>query len=591
MPVTSGAYYDFHSDSPESIRAKRKMIDTMLEQAADYKPLGHWSAALAQAMQGLVGGMGVYNLSQEEKDAKEAGKTSVKALFGGGTPAASESDVMAPAAPELTPPAPRAPIQPAPRVQAPTPADTSPALAGSSAPVGHDFVGPIVNGDRPYGRYGVMGKLIPSYTKEVLGEEMAPADFLTNPQAQEAVAKALGLGAVPQSMASPGASPPITSAPPGGAPVPAPPIPATSGLPTGAPAAPVLPGAAMPPVPPLPGGRPTAAAVWAERAGRDPAPPAIEPFMQSAGKENPNFVTILMSDAASPKSKELAYEALLKRAGELRTAATPLTQPEITERANKEATAQNAIYEAEKTRREVNKSRTGSEAAEAAHALLNQARQFPVDFGKQAFERGTGTYIGQQTPIWENFLGGVFGQVGQGVSEVRSMIEGGARPGQIQDALKGVQANMTALLGPMMRGPGSQSNYEVQQIESAIGALAKSTSVEDFNARLDRLETSVEALITRHGDPVKIMHTMAGPRSPNAPETAEAASERMNKEDAEKRAGTIAGVRALLPEMLGGYPKAAAPIEAPGPDYINRTRKGDMDERKAALRRAMLGAR
>jgi hypothetical protein len=41
--------------------------------------------------------------------------------------------------------------------------------------------------DRPYGRYQVMGKNIPSWTQAALGQPMSPADFLANPDAQDAV--------------------------------------------------------------------------------------------------------------------------------------------------------------------------------------------------------------------------------------------------------------------------------------------------------------------------------------------------------------------------------------------------------------------
>jgi hypothetical protein len=43
--------------------------------------------------------------------------------------------------------------------------------------------------DRAYGKYQVMGNNIPQWTKEVLGTPLTPAQFLSNPQAQEAVYK------------------------------------------------------------------------------------------------------------------------------------------------------------------------------------------------------------------------------------------------------------------------------------------------------------------------------------------------------------------------------------------------------------------
>jgi hypothetical protein len=46
------------------------------------------------------------------------------------------------------------------------------------------------SGDRAYGKYQVMGANIPKWTEEVLGRKMTRQEFLNDPQAQEAVAKA-----------------------------------------------------------------------------------------------------------------------------------------------------------------------------------------------------------------------------------------------------------------------------------------------------------------------------------------------------------------------------------------------------------------
>lgn len=48
--------------------------------------------------------------------------------------------------------------------------------------------GPVTaSGDRAYGKYQVMGANIPSWTKSALGYSLTPEQFLSNPQAQEAV--------------------------------------------------------------------------------------------------------------------------------------------------------------------------------------------------------------------------------------------------------------------------------------------------------------------------------------------------------------------------------------------------------------------
>jgi hypothetical protein len=52
-------------------------------------------------------------------------------------------------------------------------------------------IGPVTQkGNRAYGKYQVMDFNIPSWTKEVLGTSMTPQEFLSNPDAQEAVAAA-----------------------------------------------------------------------------------------------------------------------------------------------------------------------------------------------------------------------------------------------------------------------------------------------------------------------------------------------------------------------------------------------------------------
>jgi hypothetical protein len=51
----------------------------------------------------------------------------------------------------------------------------------------YSAVGPEVRGDRAYGRYQVMGANIPSWTRNALGVELAPEQFLASPEAQDAV--------------------------------------------------------------------------------------------------------------------------------------------------------------------------------------------------------------------------------------------------------------------------------------------------------------------------------------------------------------------------------------------------------------------
>jgi hypothetical protein len=560
----------------------------MLEQAATYKPLGHWSAALAQGFQGLMGGMGINDLRQEEKADRTAAAEPIKAL---GTPGLDDtSPVVPPVAPpamvppELTPPAPptppapRAPIQPAPRVQAPDTAPAMPASAASPNPVGYDFRGPPVNGDRAHGRYGVMGAQVPSYTKEVLGAEMTPDAFLANPQAQDAVAKAMGMEPVPQALAPGGGAAPMPPNVPAGTPMPAAPIPAAGGLPTGP-----APGPLAPPVPAPPGARPIAAAVGAEGASRAPAPPSLAPYLSKAINENAYSKlqwAIANSNTAPPHAVAEAWSGLKARAEELRKSDTPMTREEVTTHAKTQAEAQTAINEAELKRREVLKSRTGPETGSAVEGVIQMARQLPVDYGKEAFERGTGPYISSNEHFYENPLGMLGGQVARGVGELKTAIEGGSPPSVVQDRVKTVQSNLVAILGPSVRAPGAQSNYELQQIEAQAGALARARGVEDYNTRLDDLEKSVSLFLTRFADPVKIMRTVAGPRSANAPETVEAGRTGLASIPA---SGVSAGTIAALRNMVS--PSAPQPTMRGMDAMLPIQEQGKRDK----LKRAMMG--
>src|SRR6185436_11193967 len=148
-PASSGAFYDFRSDTPESTRAKRKMIDAMLEQATTYRPTPHWLGAVAQGLQGLAGGDLIHDLQEQEKADKAAGKAPVTKMFGLDTPAASPDAAGGgaevpmsppPVAPALTPPAPRAPMPP-PAARAYAPPDQGGAPGDV---VGYDYAGPTV---------------------------------------------------------------------------------------------------------------------------------------------------------------------------------------------------------------------------------------------------------------------------------------------------------------------------------------------------------------------------------------------------------------------------------------------------------------
>jgi hypothetical protein len=65
-----------------------------------------------------------------------------------------------------------------------------PAVARNEGSGSYTQLGPVTKtGDRAYGKYQVMGANIPQWSKEVLGFEMTPQQFLAMPEAQEAIAR------------------------------------------------------------------------------------------------------------------------------------------------------------------------------------------------------------------------------------------------------------------------------------------------------------------------------------------------------------------------------------------------------------------
>src|SRR6478736_1520616 len=95
------------------------------------------------------------------------------------------------------------PVKPV--ASADTPDDTAsasafaPAIAGGETsatdPAAYQKLGPVIGpghtlaGDRAYGKYQVMGTNVGPWTQEILGRAMTPQEFLSSPEAQDAVFK------------------------------------------------------------------------------------------------------------------------------------------------------------------------------------------------------------------------------------------------------------------------------------------------------------------------------------------------------------------------------------------------------------------
>lgn len=62
------------------------------------------------------------------------------------------------------------------------------AISGIESSGRYNLLGPVTrDGDRAYGKYQIMGKNVGPWTREVLGREMSPQEFASDPAAQDAV--------------------------------------------------------------------------------------------------------------------------------------------------------------------------------------------------------------------------------------------------------------------------------------------------------------------------------------------------------------------------------------------------------------------
>lgn len=159
--VDSGTY------TPQSLALRQKLAQQLLGSSLNGEPIRHWAQGLAQMGKAALGGYLGYQANEEEKQGRADAAKQVAAALSGNS-----------AAPSSQPLAPQ------------TSADPASAIASIESGGKYDAVGPTTaNGDKAYGKYQVMGNNIPSWTKTHLGESMTPDQFLSNPDAQDAVFK------------------------------------------------------------------------------------------------------------------------------------------------------------------------------------------------------------------------------------------------------------------------------------------------------------------------------------------------------------------------------------------------------------------
>lgn len=193
--------------TPERIEAERKLAQAMMAKGMDYSPVQSWSQGASRVAQAMLGAFDDRRASQAETANATADKEWIKGLMPGATAPAAPAAPAAAAPVAATPPTvlgaggtpavadPQgvygADAVMMPQGGAPAKPDYGSAIASiESAGQANPYaaVGPATRtGDRAYGKYQVMGANIPAWTKEHLGKEMMPQEFMANPQAQDAV--------------------------------------------------------------------------------------------------------------------------------------------------------------------------------------------------------------------------------------------------------------------------------------------------------------------------------------------------------------------------------------------------------------------
>jgi len=171
--------------TPDQIAAMNAYSKALLTESQ--KPIKHWTQGLSNIVSALVGGNQSFlaNKKQNESDAVRAGRM---------LPDTSGNPVNNP------PPVKPTSFSEGSAPEAPKTAGldfdrASKATASIESGGRYDRLGPVITsgpykGDQAYGKYQVMGKNIPEWTKATFGKAMTPDQFLADPKAQDAVYRA-----------------------------------------------------------------------------------------------------------------------------------------------------------------------------------------------------------------------------------------------------------------------------------------------------------------------------------------------------------------------------------------------------------------
>jgi hypothetical protein len=538
IEVDSGSY------TPESLKLRRRLAEAMMQQGMNVGPIASPWQGVARMVQAMMGGYQLGELERREKEGQDASTKALVGLLGPVSPSGGENampSLAAPAAPqaprsvqnedgttstfmgEVGPSAgPSASIAPYARAIAgiETP--------GSKNPYGE--LGPVVkSGDRAYGKYQVMGENVPVWTKQILGKEMTPQQFLASPEAQELVF-AGKFGEYVQKTGSPEAAASMwftgrPSAPnararnPDGSPL------GITGQEyvdkfsagmNGAPAA-----------APQMGNQPVRVA---QAGGGMPQMPTQQPaaIPQLPPQVTPEIKARISALLGNPATRQLGMAMLQQYV----VPPKPMTPMEQADLANKQATLTKTQADIVKTQAETDKTKSEmpkgpDDVAKQFSGGIEQLRRFPVEFGTEAFERAQGPWSASsaqdsdpQGGLWGtgasvNSLGQM---VARGVGEAKAAVYGGAAPTEVRDRVETAMKNLAAVMKPMIRKPGegAWSDKDQANLEAQIGQLSRVRDVGEYRRRLNDIEENMQKIFQV---PVKSSETVI--RSENAPPTAE----------------------------------------------------------------------
>lgn len=266
---------------------------------------------------------------------------------------------------------------------------------------------------------------------------------------------------------------------------------------------------------------PRAAVVQAALTTSDPNSPTYKMALAEFSQARDRLLA-----AAQPvepmKQAELAYKQAQTAAEQVKAGEGPAATRKLTAEANLAEKKDSAMPSRDETLARIQKT-------------LTAARAIPTDYGREAFERATGKFTGgtldEQGPAGMGSAlisagRAVVGAIPNAVAEARAAVNGGARPGEVQDALAQLQTDLLSALRPYAKGSGSESDKDTQILKDLVGNLAKSNGVEDFDRRLDRVLATAERITMRNASPDALRNVkrdeMGGgeglTRSANAPE-------------------------------------------------------------------------